>query len=244
MTIDPIVLANGMKVSVEFPPRLPQVCPAPPPPQPGGVTVPVQGSLTAEQLAHIVATVTAKVVEELSGQPGSVTWDAVQDKPTAFPPETHEHPIDRIDGLRTSLDGLASDVANRSEIGHRHNASDIDDLPSGGGGAGIDDTTIGTDTTWSSQQITTDRAPAIWPVVDLSSGPEVIAEMPVTDGMNVLYFLATTSVVWETNSEMPVRPTPGVSLRTALPVEPEPGKVYAIRADDGTITWHQPNLGG
>ncbi|MBM4509257.1 hypothetical protein GS421_06620 [Rhodococcus hoagii] len=66
---------------------------------------------------------TAKVVEELSGQPGAVSWDAVQDKPDAFPPAAH-----------------------------RHNASDIDDLPSGGGGAGIDDATIGTDTTWSSQK--------------------------------------------------------------------------------------------
>ncbi|MBM4683831.1 hypothetical protein GS532_07820 [Rhodococcus hoagii] len=207
-------LRSGVTVHVEFPPRCPEVH-LPSVPEPGPITVPVQGSLTAEQFAHIVATVTAKVVEELGGQPGAVTWDAVQDKPDAFPAEPH-----------------------------RHKASDIDDLPSGGGGAGIDDTMIGTDTTWSSMKITTDRAPAIWPVVDLSSGPEVIAEMPVTDGMNVLYFLATTSVVWETNSEMPVRPAPGVSLRTALPTEPEPGKVYAIRASDGTITWHQPNLGG
>lgn len=182
MTIDPVQLAHGVTVTVNVP-QMPQVCPAPEAPTPGGVTVPVQGSLTAEQLAHIVTTVTAKVVEELGGQPG-------------------------------------------------------------GGGAGIDDTTIGTDTTWSSQKIVDDRAPGMWPVVDLSSGPEVIAEMPVTDGMNVLYFLATTSVVWETNSEMPVRPAPGVSLRTALPADPEPGKVYAIRASDGTITWHQPNLGG
>ncbi|MBM4570341.1 hypothetical protein GS489_08000 [Rhodococcus hoagii] len=46
---------------------MPTICPAT---TPGGpIAVPVQGSLTAEQFAHIVATVTAKVVEELSGQP-------------------------------------------------------------------------------------------------------------------------------------------------------------------------------
>lgn len=32
----------------------------------------------------------------------------------------------------------------------------------GGGGAGIDDTIVGPDTTWSSEKITTDRAPAQW----------------------------------------------------------------------------------
>ncbi|MBM4686470.1 hypothetical protein GS532_22660 [Rhodococcus hoagii] len=55
------------------------------------ITVPVQGGLTAEQLAHIVATVTAKVVEELGGQPGNVSWEAVQGKPAAFPPEAQRH---------------------------------------------------------------------------------------------------------------------------------------------------------
>ncbi|MBM4514622.1 hypothetical protein GS438_18985 [Rhodococcus hoagii] len=54
----------------------------------------------------------------------------MQDKPDAFPPAAH-----------------------------RHNASDIDDLPSGGGGgAGIDDTTIGTRHHWSSQKTTNELA--------------------------------------------------------------------------------------
>ncbi|MBM4608165.1 hypothetical protein GS416_05735 [Rhodococcus hoagii] len=53
---------------------MPTICPAT---TPGGpITVPVQGGLTAEQLAHIVATVTANVVEELGGQPGAVSWEA------------------------------------------------------------------------------------------------------------------------------------------------------------------------
>ncbi|AEV51968.1 hypothetical protein A6I89_01890 [Prescottella equi] len=237
MTIE---ISDGVTVTVNVPNRMPTICPAA---TPGGpITVPVQGGLTAEQFAHIAATVTAKVVEELGGQPGTVTWEAVQEKPTAFPPETHEHPIDEIDGLRTSLDGLASDVANRSEIGHRHNASDIDDLPSGGGGAGIDDATIGTDTTWSSQQITTDRAPGMWPVVDQSSG-EVIAEVPILDGMNILYFLATGSIVWEVASGT-ARPNPSVKLVSSLPTFPSENQIYAVRGEGGIVTWHMPNIGG
>ncbi|TRC30531.1 hypothetical protein FEA37_00030, partial [Mannheimia haemolytica] len=64
-------LRSGVTVHVEFPPRCPEVH-LPSVPEPGPITVPVQGSLTAEQFAHIVATVTAKVVEELGGQPGAV----------------------------------------------------------------------------------------------------------------------------------------------------------------------------
>lgn len=174
----------------------------------------MQGGLTAEQLAHIVATVTAKVVEELGGQPGNVTWDAVQDKPDAFPAEPH-----------------------------RHNASDIDDLPSGGGGAGIDDTTIGTDTTWSSQQITTDRAPAMWPVIPPGAeGP--VAEIPVNDGLNMLYQVAATSIVWNQDPPehggLPARPEPGITIAAELPQNPYPNYIYAIRGSDGTITWHWP----
>ena len=177
MTIE---LPTGVTVHVEFP-QMPQVCRAPEAPQPGGVTVPVQGGLTAEQLAHIVATVTAKVVEELGGQPG-------------------------------------------------------------GGGAGIDDTAIGTDTTWSSQKITTDRAPGMWPVVDQSSG-EVIAEVPILDGMNILYFLATGSIVWEVASGT-ARPNPSVKLVSSLPTFPSENQIYAVRAADGIVTWHMPNIGG
>ncbi len=176
MTIE---ISDGVTVTVNVPNRMPTICPAT---TPGGpITVPVQGGLTAEQFAHIVATVTAKVVEELGGQPG-------------------------------------------------------------GGGAGIDDTTIGTDTTWSSQQITTDRAPGMWPVVDQSSG-EVIAEVPILDGMNILYFLATGGIVWEVASGT-ARPNPSVKLVSSLPTFPGENQIYAVRASDGTISWHMPNLGG
>ncbi len=124
MTIDPVQLAHGVTVTVNVP-QMPQVCPAPEAPTPGGVTVPVQGGMTAEQFAHIVATVTAKVVEELGGQPG-------------------------------------------------------------GGGAGIDDTTIGADTTWSSQKTSDElagKADAGWAsTLEIFGGS---GEQPVDTGLTI-----------------------------------------------------------
>lgn len=213
MTIDPIVLANGMKVSVEFPPRLPHVCPAPPPPQPGGVTVPVQGSLTAEQLAHIVATVTAKVVEELGGQPGNVDWSHIDNVPATFPPTAH-----------------------------RHNASDIDDLPSGGGGAGIDDTTIGTDTTWSSQKTSDElagKADDKFLVMDAETGEMQENGLPLAEGVAMSltylpYYLAAFSEFADST---------GITISAALPEFTEPGQLYAVRdTDTGIVTWHMPSI--
>lgn len=245
MTIDPVQLAHGVTVTVNVP-QMPQVCPAPEAPTPGGVTVPVQGGLTAEQFAHIVATVTAKVVEELGGEPGSVTWDAVQDKPDTFPPETHEHPIDQIDGLRTSLDSLASDVANRSEIGHRHNAADIDDLPSGGGGAGIDDTTIGTDTTWSSQKTSDELAGKAddksW-MIDTDTGDLMPGPFPSLSYQVALAY-AWANLALKATSEFGDGTVGGVEIVSTLPEYPSEGTLYAVRVSDGTISWHMPNIGG
>lgn len=210
-------LPTGVTVRVEFPPRCPEVHP-PSVPEPGPITVPVQGSLTAEQFAHIVATVTAKVIEELGGQPGGVTWDAVQDKPAAFPPEAH-----------------------------RHNAADIDDLPSGGGGAGIDDTTIGTDTTWSSQKTSDELAgkgPALWQIIDLMTGEEV-ATVNLPDGLNMLFYLTNISMQWDASPEMPVIPSPVISIDTAMPQDPALGRVYAVLdVETGVITFQMLTLGG
>ncbi|MBM4603171.1 hypothetical protein GS575_09510 [Rhodococcus hoagii] len=204
MTIE---LPTGVTVHVEFPQRCPEVRP-PSVPEPGPITVPVQGSLTAEQFAHIVATVTAKVVEELGGQPGGVTWDAVQDRPVVFPPAAH-----------------------------RHNAADIDDLPSGGGGAGIDDTTIGTDTTWSSQKIVADRAPAVVTLLNPDGTPG--DDVAVADIIPGLMTSLMQAVLWEPG---PIAPQPGIALRSEMPERPGMNKLYAIRADDGTVTWHMPNI--
>lgn len=215
MTIDPVQLAHGVTVTVNVP-QMPQVCPAPEAPTPGGVTVPVQGSLTAEQFAHIVATVTAKVVEELGGQPGNVSWEAVQGKPAAFPPEAH-----------------------------RHNAADIDDLPSGGG-AGIDDATIGTDTTWSSQKTSDELAGKAddksW-MIDTNTGDLMPGPFPSL-GYQVALAYAWANLALKATSEFGDGTVGGVEIVSALPEYPSEGTLYAVRVSDGTISWHMPNIGG
>ncbi|NKR53023.1 hypothetical protein GS481_02405 [Rhodococcus hoagii] len=175
----------------------------------------MQGGLTAEQLAHIIATVTAKVVEELGGQPGSVTWDAVQDKPDAFPAEAH-----------------------------RHKATEIDDLPSGGG-AGIDDTTIGTDTTWSSQQIVDDRAPADHThILNVSEEMPPVALDEFASGMYgmvmSIYEAVNTAARFESHIGSEVNPL--IRVVDSLSGYIEPGSIYAVRASDGTIALHMPKI--
>ncbi|MBM4567653.1 hypothetical protein GS982_02265 [Rhodococcus hoagii] len=176
MTIE---LPTGVTVRVEFP-QMPQVCPAPEAPQPGGVTVPVQGGLTAEQFAHIVAAVTAKVVEELGGQPG--------------------------------------------------------------GGAGIDDTTIGTDTTWSSQKTTNElagKADDKFLIMDAESGDlqetEDTLAVGVAKGLMYLpYYLAAFSEFADST---------GITISASLPEFTEPGQLYAVRdPETGIVTWHIPSI--
>lgn len=211
MTIDPVQLAHGVTVTVNVP-QMPQVCPAPEAPTPGGVTVPVQGGLTAEQFAHIVATVTAKVVEELGGQPGKVSWEAVQGKPAAFPPEAH-----------------------------RHNASDIDDLPSGGG-AGIDDATIGTDTTWSSQKIdgklagkTDDK----FLMMDAETGEMRETGEPLAKGVAMaLAYLPYYLMAFNEFANYTM-----ITIVSELPEYTEPGQLYGVRDPaTGILAWHMPTI--
>jgi hypothetical protein len=51
----------------------------------------------------------------------NVLWDDIGSKPTEFPPESHTHPIDEIDGLQDALDDLSPD-------GHTHVIDDVDGL--------------------------------------------------------------------------------------------------------------------
>lgn len=213
MTIE---LPTGVKVCVEIPPRVPTVCPSSVP-QPGGVTVPVQGALTAEQVAAIVATVTAKVIEAIGGQPGSVSWDAIDDKPTSFPPAAH-----------------------------RHDASDIDGLPTGGG-AGINDSVTAPDSTWSSEKIVSDRAPADH--THMVAISEEMPPIPLDAFAGGVYNLAMTAYEASSNalrfeSSIGIEPMGLIYLVDALPDEPATNFVYAVRASDGTITLHLPGIGG
>ncbi|NKR79442.1 hypothetical protein GS491_19095 [Rhodococcus hoagii] len=180
MTIE---ISDGVTVTVNVPNRMPTICPAT---TPGGpITVPVQGGLTAEQLAHIVATVTAKVVEELGGQPG-------------------------------------------------------------GGGAGIDDTTIGTDTTWSSQKTSDELAGKAddksW-MIDTETGDLMPGPFPSLSYQVALAY-AWANLALKATSEFGDGTVGGVEIVSALPEYPSEGTLYAVRVSDGTISWHMPNIGG
>ncbi|MCU7531941.1 hypothetical protein LRM64_24250 [Prescottella equi] len=190
MTIDPVQLAHGVTVTVNVP-QMPQVCPAPEAPTPGGVTVPVQGGMTAEQFAHIVATVTAKVVEELGGQPG-------------------------------------------------------------GGGAGIDDTTIGADTTWSSQKTSDElagKADAGWAsTLEIFGGS---GEQPVDTGLTIPQGIdeafnmaiglseSLTDFISMQGDSVGIASKTFVAV-TELPQNPTPGTVYIVPGAGGVLAFHLP----
>ena len=48
----------------------------------------------------------------LGGGSGFVTWPAVLDKPTEFPPAAHTHPTSQVDGLDAALAAVQSSVGN------------------------------------------------------------------------------------------------------------------------------------
>jgi hypothetical protein len=66
---------------------------------------------------------------------GPATWDAIEDKPTAFPPSAHTHDKGDISGLSTQVNALLDSTdaqSARDAIG----AISIADVPTGSGGGG------------------------------------------------------------------------------------------------------------
>ena len=59
---------------------------------------------------------------------GGVKWDAVTDKPDAFPPEAHTHVKADITDFPTDL-ATQTDLANKADLVHTHTKSQITDFP-------------------------------------------------------------------------------------------------------------------
>ncbi|MCA1004773.1 hypothetical protein LCL87_03515 [Rhodococcus hoagii] len=163
---------------------------------------------------------TAKVVAELGGDPREIRWESIIDAPAAFLAEAH-----------------------------RHNASEIDDLPSGGGGADIDDTTAGTDTTWSSQRTSDElagKAPAGWSsILDIFGGSwdhPVETGLPIQQGLDETFLTAYRISQYAIAISLELSYEQTIQLVTELPPSPDPGVLYMVRAADGTVTWHLPTL--
>jgi hypothetical protein len=52
---------------------------------------------------------------QASGTGGAASWDDLKDKPAAFPPSAHTHPIQDVDGLSTAL-GAKADVRDPGDL--------------------------------------------------------------------------------------------------------------------------------
>ncbi|MBM4509358.1 hypothetical protein GS421_07585 [Rhodococcus hoagii] len=111
-----------------------------------------------------------------------------------------------------------------------------------GGGAGIDDTTIGTDTTWSSQKTTNElagKADDKFLIMDAESGDlqetEDTLAVGVAKGLMYLpYYLAAFSEFADST---------GITISASLPEFTEPGQLYAVRdPETGIVTWHIPSI--
>lgn len=61
-----------------------------------------------------------------SGEPASVAWDDVTDKPTSFPPATHTHDISDIKNLQTTLNGKLT--ASKAATQANSTATDVEGL--------------------------------------------------------------------------------------------------------------------
>ena len=66
----------------------------------------------------------------------AVAWVDIADKPTVFPPSTHQHSISEVTGLQVALDGKASSATAvlttdarlsdaRQPLSHQHSLADI-----------------------------------------------------------------------------------------------------------------------
>lgn len=80
------------------------------------------------------------------GQDGASTWEAVQGKPTEFPPETHTHIIKQVDGLEEALANaggppvIVSTTPPEDTDAIWVNPDEVPDTPPTGGGTAEQDT--------------------------------------------------------------------------------------------------------
>lgn len=120
--------------------------------------------------------------------------------------------------------------------------------PGGGGGlpgtgAGIDDDVTATDTTWSSQKSSTELAKK----ADVGHSTYVFAD-PANGFDGVLLEDIITQISSMAGSSLSFDPasSPSPATRvvfcTEIPAEPRSNTLYAVRASDGSVTWHLPVL--
>lgn len=83
----------------------------------GNVTLAVVGGTIAASGNTLTITVSA----------GAATWDALQGKPTVFPPSAHGHVIGDVTGLQAALDGKQA-AGSYAAASHTHTAGQVSGL--------------------------------------------------------------------------------------------------------------------
>ena len=110
----------------------------------GGASIEVIDSLDSVSSTDALSARQGKILSELIADKGSVSsWADIKDKPTTFPPSTHNHTTTEITGLQSQLDGkaasshshvisgitgLSTELSNKANVNHSHSISGITNL--------------------------------------------------------------------------------------------------------------------
>jgi hypothetical protein len=159
-------------------------------------------------------------------------------------PLPHSHAESDVTGLGDTLAGKADLVDGKVP------ADQLPESTGGGGGAGIDDTVTAPDSTWSSEKTAGElatKAPDVWAVMDPETGTflnaltgEVIENPTAAEqGAAVTYLYVTMSLIVQNQVNGQVV---SCEFVTEIPETPLQNRLYMLRADDGTVTWHMPVL--
>ncbi|WP_073346055.1 tail fiber domain-containing protein [Bacteroides congonensis] len=110
----------------------------------GGASIEVIDNLDSVSSTAALSARQGKILSDLISDKSSVSsWNDIKDKPTTFPPSTHNHTVTEITGLQSQLDGKASsshshvisgitglstELGNKANVNHSHSISGITNL--------------------------------------------------------------------------------------------------------------------
>lgn len=110
----------------------------------GTCSIEVIDSLDSVSSTDALSARQGKILSDLISDKSSVSsWNDIKDKPTTFPPSTHNHTVTEITGLQSQLDskaasshshvisgitGLSTELGNKANVNHSHSISAITNL--------------------------------------------------------------------------------------------------------------------
>ena len=109
-----------------------------------GGTIEVIDNLESTSSTAALSARQGRILSELIADKSSVSsWADIKDKPSVFPPSTHNHTVTEITGLQSQLDskassahthsisgvtGLSTELGNKANVNHSHSISGITNL--------------------------------------------------------------------------------------------------------------------